>query len=366
MENLRFLINRMILPVLLFIIILPGMAGGQTEPIVKIHYLGHSSFILQFDNGVTVVTDYGKENAWVQWGWNSPIYSINNLVPHIITYSHTHHEDHYAPARKPTGVQYTLTGNDELILNDVTITPIRVCEESINNADNTAFLFTYKGFKILHLGDAQADIINIGNAAVRNRILNNIPQSLDLLFMTIEGPSQFILQAEVFVDLLKPKRIIPMHYWSTQYKLDFIAHCESQNGPEKNYQKDMRANAKYELDPNETITPVMIISLTAGQNLDITDADDIETIPSGYALYQNYPNPFNAETTITYSLLDAGEVEIVVFDSIGGEVARIVNEYQNAGTHNIKYNASSLVSGVYIYSLHANNFIQNKKMLLMK
>ena len=61
---------------------------------VGIHYLGHSSFVLSFDNGVDIVTDYGKENAWLEWGWDSPIHSIGDLIPKVMTYSHTHC-DHY-------------------------------------------------------------------------------------------------------------------------------------------------------------------------------------------------------------------------------------------------------------------------------
>ena len=57
--------------------------------------MGHSSFIIQFDNGISILTDYGKYNAWVQWGWDSPIHDIGDFVPDIMTYSHTHHEDHY-------------------------------------------------------------------------------------------------------------------------------------------------------------------------------------------------------------------------------------------------------------------------------
>ncbi len=123
-------------------------------PILKIHYLGHSAFVLEFDNGITVVTDYGEPNAWVQFGWDSPIHSIGDLIPDVMTYSHTHHADHYDPSRIPAGVGYILKDMDSLSIDGLSITPIRVCESNINVEDNTAFLFSYKGFRFLHLGDA--------------------------------------------------------------------------------------------------------------------------------------------------------------------------------------------------------------------
>src|SRR3989339_87558 len=88
MERLNFIYRWRDILVFAFAIIMSCNANAQTERIVKIHYLGHSSFILQFDNGATVVTDYGMENAWANYGWDSPINSINDLVPKIIPHSY--------------------------------------------------------------------------------------------------------------------------------------------------------------------------------------------------------------------------------------------------------------------------------------
>ena len=120
-------------------------------PEIKIHYLGHSAFVLQFDNGINIVTDYGKENAWVLWGWNSPINDIGDLVPDVMTFSHQH-EDHYDPSRIPQGVTHILSGTDYLSMEGIEITPIRTCETNINIESNTSFIFDYKGLKICHLG----------------------------------------------------------------------------------------------------------------------------------------------------------------------------------------------------------------------
>ncbi|HMS34680.1 MAG TPA: T9SS type A sorting domain-containing protein [Ignavibacteria bacterium] len=89
-------------------------------------------------------------------------------------------------------------------------------------------------------------------------------------------------------------------------------------------------------------------------------------IPVKYDLSQNYPNPFNPSTSINYDLPVDGKVSLKIFDMTGKEVASLVNEVQTAGYYSINYNASSLSSGVYFYTISAGNFVQTKKMMLVK
>ena len=125
----------------------------MTQPQVHIHYLGHASFVLRFGNGVDVLTDYGSPNAWAEWGWDSPIHDVGDLVPDVVTYSHTHHADHCDPDRRPGGIPHILTGLDSLSLAGLEIVPIRTSELSLDDTDNTSYLFSYAGLRILHLGD---------------------------------------------------------------------------------------------------------------------------------------------------------------------------------------------------------------------
>lgn len=99
---------------------------------------------------------------------------------------------------------------------------------------------------------------------------------------------------------------------------------------------------------------------------EISGVDDEQKIPFIFELSQNYPNPFNPETNITFSLPDESHVKLRVFNILGQEVASLINEVRNAGVHTIKFNASNLVSGMYIYKIEAGDFVQVKKMLLMK
>jgi len=87
---------------------------------------------------------------------------------------------------------------------------------------------------------------------------------------------------------------------------------------------------------------------------------------SSYLLEQNYPNPFNPTTTIGFGLQNKSNVKITVLNSIGEEVAVILNEEREPGFHQVEFNASNLPSGVYFYQLKAGDFIQTRKMILLK
>ncbi|MGE5430017.1 MAG: two-component regulator propeller domain-containing protein [Syntrophomonadaceae bacterium] len=85
-----------------------------------------------------------------------------------------------------------------------------------------------------------------------------------------------------------------------------------------------------------------------------------------YSLSQNYPNPFNPATTISYYLPHATEISLKLFDILGREAAILEEGFRQAGNHKVRFNASSLPSGVYIYRLKAGDFIASKKLLLIK
>jgi photosystem II stability/assembly factor-like uncharacterized protein len=88
--------------------------------------------------------------------------------------------------------------------------------------------------------------------------------------------------------------------------------------------------------------------------------------PITFALDQNYPNPFNPSTTINYSLPSNEYVTLKVYNLLGEEVAILVNEEKPQGTYELKWNAPNLPSGIYFYKLQAGNFVETKKMILLK
>ncbi len=96
--------------------------------------------------------------------------------------------------------------------------------------------------------------------------------------------------------------------------------------------------------------------------------EKLNEIPSKFSLAQNYPNPFNPETVINYQLAASAWVTLKVFDVLGNEVATLVNEEQSAGSYRIEFSSKNteLSSGVFFYQLRAGDFVQTKKMILMK
>jgi hypothetical protein len=90
------------------------------------------------------------------------------------------------------------------------------------------------------------------------------------------------------------------------------------------------------------------------------------TVADNFILQQNYPNPFNPTTTIRYQLPRSGFVQLIVYNALGQEVIALVNEYKSKGNYLINFNAEILPSGVYLYSLRVNDFVQTHKMALVK
>lgn len=94
--------------------------------------------------------------------------------------------------------------------------------------------------------------------------------------------------------------------------------------------------------------------------------DDPELLSGDYYLAQNYPNPFNPETYIRYKLATAGNVRLELHNSLGQKISTIYNGFQSAGTHQIRFNARGLASGVYYYSIMSRHFKSIKKMIVLQ
>ena len=103
-----------------------------------------------------------------------------------------------------------------------------------------------------------------------------------------------------------------------------------------------------------------------GQTLDEKGKSQ-NAIPSVFRLSQNYPNPFNPVTKIQYDLPKDVKVKLIIYDILGREVIRLVNnEFKQAGRYMVEFNGNNYASGVYFYRIEADNFVQSKKMVLIK
>ncbi len=98
----------------------------------------------------------------------------------------------------------------------------------------------------------------------------------------------------------------------------------------------------------------------------LTDVNDESAAVKDFSLEQNFPNPFNPSTRINYQIAKENFVTLKVYDIIGNEVAALVNNQQPAGKYSVDFNSANLPSGVYLYRLQAGNYIQTRKMTLIK
>ena len=107
------------------------------------------------------------------------------------------------------------------------------------------------------------------------------------------------------------------------------------------------------------------ISEKMGWTTDVENSFNAPT-PSDFALSQNYPNPFNPVTNINYQLPKECFVSLKIYDVLGNEIASLVNEEQSAGNHKTTFDGSRISSGVYFYKLQAGDFVQTKKLIMVK
>lgn len=91
-----------------------------------------------------------------------------------------------------------------------------------------------------------------------------------------------------------------------------------------------------------------------------------QNVPVEYRLYQNYPNPFNPSTTIKFDIVKTSDVKIIIYDALGREVERLVNEQLTAGTYEVKWNALNNATGIYFYTIITKDYVHTNKMILIK
>ncbi len=117
-------------------------------------------------------------------------------------------------------------------------------------------------------------------------------------------------------------------------------------------------------DRNGRIDPTNGVFVDFGRSRNLSN--ELTVKPTSYSITQNYPNPFNPITTIRYSLPNDGLVQIRVYDLSGKEVVNLVNENKVAGNYEVKFNGANLSSGIYFYRINAGEFVQTKRMVLVK
>ncbi len=104
---------------------------------------------------------------------------------------------------------------------------------------------------------------------------------------------------------------------------------------------------------------------TDGQ-FEYSEIIEVEIVPTKFELFQNYPNPFNPTTTIRFQLPEESKIVLKIYDILGAELKTIMNEKKEPGVYEFVFDASYLPSGIYIYRLITDQFLDTKKMILIK
>ena len=115
-----------------------------------------------------------------------------------------------------------------------------------------------------------------------------------------------------------------------------------------------------------TLGSYFLLDDVAFDNVNSIAVDESGGSPRTYRLVQNYPNPFNPSTTINFIIPQSGKVSLSVFNSIGQTVETLIDKEMAAGDYKITFNAENLPSGIYFYKLEAGNFVDVKKMMLLR
>lgn len=144
---------------------------------------------------------------------------------------------------------------------------------------------------------------------------------------------------------------------NSESRVDFATQLSDEEAAEytleKIFSKESNPNFARDWMPKTVLTAVSIYR-------------PLQDIPKNFELHQNYPNPFNPTTNIIYSLPKPGHVVMSIYTILGEKVSTLVNRNQKAGKHIIKFDASSLASGVYLYRFETDGFAQTNKMILIK
>jgi flagellar hook assembly protein FlgD len=99
--------------------------------------------------------------------------------------------------------------------------------------------------------------------------------------------------------------------------------------------------------------------------------DNVSSVPEQFALHHNHPNPFNPITSLRYDLPEQAQVTLTIYNMLGREVSQLVNTTQEAGYRSVQWNATDMhgkpvSAGVYLYQIRAGEFVQTRKMVLLK
>ena len=214
----------------------------------------------------------------------------------------------------------------------------------ILNRNYTTKFYKYTDFETS--GVITGNISDSSGNPVQNAFL--IIQNVDNDYSNVKGKYNLVVLDSGEYDI-KIEGPDTLHLnWSIFWNGNFLSYGDS---------------VKINLDNNQIVdldfkAPIMIANANEKNNL--------KHVPDQFILNQNFPNPFNPETIINYSVPIQSFVSLKIFDLLGNEIKTLVNSYRHPGNYSVKFDASEISSGIYFYRLQAGDFMQTKKMVLIR
>jgi len=183
------------------------------------------------------------------------------------------------------------------------------------------------------------------------------------IVLTVANVSETSVATNVFITLTKKSSSL-----SFNKEEETIELIETKAEAEAKFTFDVERNTPINLPTGQAGKKDTIeFMITDGIGIMITKQFIFSYVgPKEFKLEQNYPNPFNPITVIGYQLPVISKVTLKVYDILGSEVATLVNEEQEAGYKEVKFDAANIASGMYVYRLSSGSYVSTKKMMLLK
>jgi L-ascorbate metabolism protein UlaG (beta-lactamase superfamily) len=306
-----------------------GICEATTNP-DSLKYITHSFVKIKTSEGTVIYID--------PYGVNEFADSADIV---LITHEHSDHNDLTRIKQKSTcqviraanaiqgGVYQTFT------IGTISIKAVAAYNGNHPKSSSVGYVVEFNGIKLYHAGDT-GKIPEMADLASQN-----------ITYALLPMDGTYTVTPEVATEeaaMIQAQHDIPIHTMPPPdtYNDAFVARFTS---------------------PNKLVVrPGSSIELNAGTTSVKNDA----TLPLMFTLSQNYPNPFNPSTQIDFALQKSSFVSLKIFDALGREISTLVSGYLSEGNHTRHWNAGSMQSGVYFYRLQAGNFIETKKLVLLK
>ena len=192
-------------------------------------------------------------------------------------------------------------------------------------------------------GDNADELLFVGNAGTRRAVLYEIGDSPTEVATALYAPPNTNFGLNPSGNFINKQYLPLVGDYNGDGRVNFLGYQTS--------------------DRNFRDTPVYMFEV---DNMAVSIEENVDENPTEFSLKQNYPNPFNPSTNISFSIPRSGNVEIVVYNILGQEISKVVNNKFNAGAHSITFDASSLASGIYLYRIKSGDFVSTKRMTLIK